>query len=71
MNLLGTERVVAAGSSLPDTLSLLHYCGSCSEQCNNERASVSWAQPRACDLHPCLAKPLNQAPPIDSSPTPQ
>lgn len=33
----------ALGRSLLDTLSLLHYCGSWSKQCNNERASVSWA----------------------------
>lgn len=50
--LLGTDRLAAAGSSLPDTLSLLHYCGSCNEQCNNERASVSWAQPWARNLRP-------------------
>lgn len=35
------------GCSLLETLSLLHYCRSCSKQCNNERALVSWAQ-----LHP-------------------
>lgn len=42
----------APGRSLLDTLSLLHYCWSCSKQCNNERASVSWAQPLPCTLHP-------------------
>lgn len=35
--------MAATGCSLLDTLSLLHYCGRCSKQCNNERASVSWA----------------------------
>lgn len=50
--------------SLLDTLSLLHYCGSCSKQCNNERASVSWApQPS-----PCPALPLSKAPRPDGSP---
>ncbi|CAK6950515.1 Hypothetical predicted protein [Scomber scombrus] len=38
-----SERMKVTGRSLLDTLSLLHYCGSCSKQCNNERASVSWA----------------------------
>lgn len=47
---------------LLDTLSLLHYCGSCSKQCNNERASVSWASPS----HPptCPTLPLSIPPPM-------
>lgn len=40
----------ATPRSLLDTLSLLHYCGSCSKQCNNERASVSWAPPLTLTL---------------------
>lgn len=35
------QPAAAVGRSVLDTLSLLHYCGSCSEQCNNERASIS------------------------------
>lgn len=55
------------GRSLLDTLSLLHYCGSCSKQCNNERASVSWAQPHSPQPSPCPALPLSKAPQPDGS----
>lgn len=48
--------------SLLDTLSLLHYCGSCNEQCNNERASISWARLRPLQPSPGPALPLSKAP---------
>lgn len=41
--------------SVLDTLSMLHYCGSCSKQCNNERASISRVPRRPVVIHPIRA----------------
>lgn len=48
-----SPRRTATRCSVLDTLSMLHYCGSCSKQCNNERASIS-SVPR----HPVVIHPL-------------
>lgn len=48
-----SPRRTATRCSVLDTLSMLHYCGSCSKQCNNERASIS-SVPR----HPVVIDPM-------------